>query len=138
MWITRIECIVMFHGHVWEEGMKHAEKMLGLAKKTKPNPIAPKDPDLKLYRMMRSMLEGELKTQKSSHAIHVSGEIADSASGKQLMDSFQSSAFLSVKPDDDADGSKPAKVAKPRVTKTIGDVNAEDKANAEGKGKGKG
>ena len=62
MWITRIECIVMFHGHVWEEGMKHAEKMLGLAKKTKPNPIAPKDPDLKLYRMQRAMLEGEVKT----------------------------------------------------------------------------
>ena len=43
IWITRVETIVMFHGHTWAEGKEHAETLLKAAKATKPHPMCPKD-----------------------------------------------------------------------------------------------
>ena len=61
MWTTKIELIIRFNGHVWPEGMEHALKILAACKTTKAHPNFPKDPEMKMYKVLKEMVEGQMK-----------------------------------------------------------------------------
>ena len=106
MWVTRVEAIVMFHGHVWEEGKQHAEKLLSLAKVQKPNPMAPKDKDLRLFKIHKSIVEGEAKKNTARQSLAISGNVADTDAAQKMMVAMGGKPIKAAVEDaDDAEGS---------------------------------
>ena len=84
-WVTRVEAIVMFHGHVWEEGKRHAEKLLALAETSKPNQMAPKDKELRLFKILKSVVEGEARKQTVRQELSITGDVNDTDAARKIM-----------------------------------------------------
>ena len=122
IWVTRVEAIVMFHGHVWEEGKQHAEKLLSLARVQKPNPMAPKDKDLRLFKIHKSIVEGEAKKHTSRQSLAISGDVADADAAQKMM--------LAM-------GGKPIKAAVEDVDDVGGSCDEKPKVTKSNKGTGK-
>ena len=99
-WVTRVECMIMFQGHVWEQGRLHAEKLLAASKTSKPHPMAPTNPELRLHKILKAMFEGESKLQKSSQAIFIDGEVTSSDAAKSVMEAMGGKpAVVDINPD---------------------------------------
>ena len=127
VWVTRTECIIRFQGHVWEPGRLHAEKVLSLSKSSKPHPMAPKDPELRLFKILSSSIEGEAKKETSSQSLSAVGEVSCPEAAQSLMAAMGSKGMPVT---DDPDGGADTKEKKTRAKK-------EDNKNVGGKPKGK-
>jgi hypothetical protein len=76
-WYTRGDLELKWHAWEWEEGKKMVETLITGAKKSKPNadPAHKKDVKMNQYRLLKSLAEGNTKSNTQSSGMHYSAEL---------------------------------------------------------------
>ena len=126
VWLTRIEAIIMFQGHVWEPGLKYAEKLLETSKQTKRHPQRPNDDDFKMYKILKATVEGSMKSMTSTQTATVSGNITSKESAGVILDKFQKEEKKLGAVAVDADTATPTKLEKTDAQKDAERKRKED------------
>ena len=128
VWQTKIDTYIQCKAYAGDVYKDYADTLLKNAKKTKKHPGFPKDESMKLYRIMRPMIEGIEKTASSTLNLNTVGEL-QGAGRKDMADMFEKKAkkFAICDPRevDPVDDDKPAAKAKP--VRKITSVAAGDK-----------
>ena len=127
VWLTRIEAIIMFQGHVWEPGLKYAEKLLETSKQTKRHPQRPNDDDFNMYKILKTTVEGSMKSMTSTQTATVSGNTTSKESAGVILDKFQKEEKKLGAVAVDADTATPTKLEKTDAQKDAERKRKEDK-----------
>ena len=126
-WMTQVEVYIACHARADPKYKEYADKLLTGAKSKKKHPAFPKDQDMQLHKILKTMLEGTAKRTIDKSDISVGGEINDAETGQKLMDKIAKQKPLSkAVADEDADAPPTSKRSKPTPTPKV-----------KGKGKGK-
>ena len=65
--------------YAWKEGAEYAEKLMKGSKATKKHPLFPKDDSMKMYKVLKTLMEGFEKKAGTIGTIEVSGEAAEAS-----------------------------------------------------------
>ena len=73
--MTKGDVYNQFNAWVSPEGKAFADRLLASAKKTAPHPMAPKDKELRLHKMLKHMLEGKDKRNGHESGAELRGKL---------------------------------------------------------------
>lgn len=77
MWVTTGDVYKHFGAFKSPEAKKWADKVLATSKKTAPNPMAPKDKEMRLHRLLKSMIEGKRTSVNDESGTEISGRVEE-------------------------------------------------------------
>ena len=75
MWVTTGDVYKHFGAFKSAEAKNWADKVLATCKKTAPNPMAPKDKEMRLHRVLKSMIEGKKTSVNDESGTEISGRV---------------------------------------------------------------
>ena len=129
VWQTKMDTYIQCKAYVGQIYQDYADSLLLAAKKTKRHPGFPKDDNMKLYKLLKTMVEGTGKMRADSLALEASGELTGE-NRKGVMDGFQHKAkgFITA-------GAAAAAEAKAEAKADEGDGETKPKPKREPKAK---
>ena len=117
---TQMDLNIKFHAWEYEEGKQHVEHLMKIAKKTIKHPDDPKNPAMKMYKLLKSSVEGASKRFQQSSGMDMTAQLSNT---KAAGDAFQAMAkkrakMLKIGGDDDDEKEEKKKKAKTATIKT--------------------
>ena len=79
VWLTGMDIKLSCKAYAWKEGAEYAEKLMKGSKATKKHPLFPKDDSMKMYKVLKTLMEGFEKKAGTIGTIEVSGEAAEAS-----------------------------------------------------------
>lgn len=83
-WFTKMDLMVKFQGFQHEEGRAYVEKVISGAR-TRPHPQWPKDPEMKLYRVLHSLVVGQRSESKREKGYAMESEVETKEGAEAVM-----------------------------------------------------
>ena len=87
MWVTRTDLLAKF-GTV-PGGQEYVEKLLGAARATKPHPMFPRDRDMRMHKVLSSLVEGVKNQNLQTRACRVESEVATKEQGEAVEEALR-------------------------------------------------
>jgi hypothetical protein len=114
-----MDLMVHFRGFDHPEGKAHVDKLIDGAKKSKFHPSFPKDPEMKLYRVLGSLVDGVRASSRHERGYELEAEVNESEAGEMVMAATSRAETMMGKVDmndDEVDTVKPKRTTRKRAS----------------------
>ena len=81
VWLTGMDIKLSCKAYAWKEGADYADKLMLGSKSNKKHPQFPKDDSMKMYKVLKTLVEGFEKKAGTIGTLEVSGEAAEASEG---------------------------------------------------------
>jgi hypothetical protein len=102
-WVTRVDLMVHFRGFENPEGKAHVDKLIAGAKKSKFHPLFPKDTDMKLHRVLGSLVDGVRASSRHERGYEIEAAVNEREAGEMVMAATSRAEAMMGKVDMDVD-----------------------------------